>query len=122
MVGMRDRQAEQRGPTACELCGRPVKRLTRHHLIPRTRHNNRRTKREFGGHERHQRIAWLCRPCHDHVHNVFDEKELERHFNTIASLRERTEIARFVEWIADKPAGFRPRKGKRSRRRRRGRP
>jgi len=104
-------------PATCELCGRAVARLTRHHLIPRTRHSNRRNKRDFGRHEVHERVAWLCRPCHDHVHNVFSEKELERHFNTVSRLREHAEIARFVEWIAAKPAGFRPRRGKRSRRR-----
>ena len=103
----------------CALCGRPVAELTRHHLIPRSRHANRRNKREFDRHEVHARIAWLCRPCHDHVHNVLSEKQLERDYNTTARLRAHDEVARFVEWISSKPADFRPPGGRRSRRRRR---
>lgn len=105
-------------PEQCELCGRPVPRLTRHHLIPRTRHRNRRNKREFDRSEVHERVAWLCRPCHDHVHAVFSEKTLEREYNTLESLRREPEIARFVEWIAARPASFRPPAGRRARRRR----
>ena len=48
----------------CGLCGREPERLTRHHLIPRTRHANRRNKRDFDRDEVQARVAWLCRPCH----------------------------------------------------------
>src|ERR1051326_1168751 len=51
---------------SCQLCGRRVSMLTRHHLIPRTRHANKRNKREFERKEVKRRIAWLCRACHDH--------------------------------------------------------
>ena len=102
----------------CELCGRAVQRLTRHHLVPRTRHSNRRNKRDFDRTDVTDRIAWLCRPCHDHVHAVFTEKTLEREYNTLASLREDPDVARFVDWIADKPADFRPPMGRRMKGRR----
>jgi hypothetical protein len=105
-------------PGRCELCGRGVARLTRHHLIPRTRHSNRRNKRDFDRSEVHERVAWLCRPCHDHVHAVFSEKTLEREYNTVAALRGDLEIARFVSWISTRPVDFRPPRGRRSRRRR----
>lgn len=105
-------------PDRCELCGREVARLTRHHLIPRTRHGNRRNKRDFNRSELHDRVAWLCRPCHDHVHAVFSEKTLEREYNTLDALRADAEIARFVAWISARPADFRPPRGRRSRRRR----
>ena len=103
-------------PERCELCGRPEAALTRHHLIPRTRHANRRNKRDFTRDEVHGRIAWLCRPCHNHIHVVLSEKEMERAYNTIESLRHHPEIARFVTWLAGKPAGFKPRGTPRRRR------
>ena len=92
----------------CALCGRAVPRLTRHHLIPRTRHRNRRNKRDFARVEVHTRIAWLCPPCHKQVHAVLSEKELERRWNTIDALREHPEVSRFCNWLADKPADFQP--------------
>ena len=92
----------------CELCGRAVSLLTRHHLIPRTRHANKRNQREFDRAEVKQRIAWLCKPCHDHVHALFTEKMLEREFNTLESLAMQPEVAKFVAWIQKKPAHYRP--------------
>ena len=82
--------------------------LTRHHLIPRTRHSNKRTKREFARAEVKQRIAWLCRSCHDHIHALFTEKTLERDFNTLESLARHPEVVRFVRWLRKKPSEFRP--------------
>ena len=82
--------------------------LTRHHLIPRTRHANKRNKREFERAEVKQRIAWLCHACHDHIHALFTEKTLERDFNTLESLAKHAEVERFVRWIRKKPADFRP--------------
>jgi len=91
----------------CELCGRPGTTLTRHHLIPRTRHANQKAKRDFTREER-QAVAWICRPCHNQIHALLTEKELERDFRTLAQIAAHPEIARFVEWIREKPAGFRP--------------
>ena len=92
----------------CELCGRTVSFLTRHHLIPRTRHSNKRNKREFERSDVKTRIVWLCKPCHDHVHALFTEKTLERDYNTMELLSAHPEVARFVEWIRKKPDGFKP--------------
>lgn len=92
----------------CELCGREVSVVTRHDLIPRTRHPNRQNKRNFDRAEVKQRIAWFCPPCHNHVHALFTEKMLEREFNTLESLASHPEVARFVTWIQKKPDGFRP--------------
>lgn len=89
----------------CGLCGRE-ERLTRHHLIPRTRHHNKRNKREFDREEVKETVA-LCRPCHSQVHALLTEKELEREWNTIEKVREHPDVSRFVAWIAGKPAGFR---------------
>lgn len=83
-----------------------VSKLTRHHLIPRTRHRNRKNKRDFDRQEVHERIVMLCRPCHNQVHAVLSEKTLEREYNTLAELAEHPEIARFVAWIRNKPDGI----------------
>ena len=92
---------------ACELCGRSGVALTRHHLIPKTRHANERAKRTFSREERH-RVAMFCRPCHSQVHALLTEKELERDFHTVESLAQHPGVGRFVEWIRNKPSGFRP--------------
>ena len=95
------------GNSRCELCQREVERLTVHHLIPRTRHRNRRNKREFDREDVRRRVARLCRPCHSHVHASLNEKELEREYNTVGALAAHPEIARFSAWIATKPDGMR---------------
>ena len=88
----------------CAICGRE-ETLTRHHLIPRTRHHNKRNKREF---ERAvvRAVVGICRSCHSQIHALLSEKQLEREFNTIAKLKEHPGVARFAEWIATKPPGF----------------
>jgi hypothetical protein len=92
----------------CELCRREGCLLTKHHLIPRTRHANKRNKREFDRVEVKHRLAWICRPCHNHVHALFTEKTLERDYNTLELLLAHPEVAKFVTWIARKPSGFKP--------------
>lgn len=93
------------GEHECELCGRTVEEVTKHHLIPRTRHANKKNKREFDRTEVRTRLALLCRPCHKQVHAVLTEKQLERDYNTLDALKAHEEIAKFIDWIKDKPAG-----------------
>ncbi|MGC3989588.1 MAG: hypothetical protein QM796_07905 [Chthoniobacteraceae bacterium] len=90
---------------ACALCDR-LEKLTRHHLIPQARHHNKRNKREFSRREVKE-VAWICRPCHSQIHNLFTEKELERNYRTLEALRGYEELAKFIEWIKTKPSGFR---------------
>lgn len=95
-------------PDQCELCQRTLDELTKHHLIPRTRHRKKRNQRLFTREEVRSRILWICRPCHDCIHDVLTEKEMEASYHTADSLLAHPDIKRFVDWIADKPAGFRP--------------
>jgi 5-methylcytosine-specific restriction endonuclease McrA len=92
------------GAGECGLCGRRVERLTRHHLVPRTRHKNKRNKKTFDRQEIHRTVG-LCSPCHRHIHTVLDNKELERDYNTIDALKSHPDIQRFVAWIGKKPHG-----------------
>ena len=89
----------------CAICGRE-ETLTRHHLVPRTRHHNKRNKREFDRATVKLTVG-ICRPCHSQIHAVLTEKELERNYHTVESLRAHPEIRKFAEWIAAKPRGFR---------------
>ncbi len=87
----------------CELCGRQTSKLDRHHLIPRTRHSNKRNKKQFDRQEVHSRLAMLCKPCHKTVHATLTEKELERSYNTLEALAGHVRISRFVKWIRKQP-------------------
>jgi 5-methylcytosine-specific restriction endonuclease McrA len=93
------------GAGTCELCGRPVRELTRHHLIPRSRHKKKRAKKAFDRREMEGRIALLCRPCHGNVHAVFENKDLEREYNTVVALAQHPGVHRFTRWIQKKPHG-----------------
>lgn len=88
----------------CALCGRGVRYLTRHHLIPRSRHRNKRTRRTFSREELHRTVP-LCSSCHRQVHRTLTEKELERDYNTLEALRSHPGIGKFVRWIENKPHG-----------------
>lgn len=98
---------------ACVICQRE-ETLTRHHLIPRTRHANKRNKREFARAVVKVTVG-MCRPCHSQLHALLTEKELEREWNTLEKLRRHTELMKFAAWIATKPRGFKPLVRKRTR-------
>lgn len=93
------------GDGPCELCGRFVRELTRHHLVPRSRHKKKRVRKAFDRREIENRIALLCRPCHRNVHAVLDNKELELEYNTVEALATHSGVERFTRWIRNKPHG-----------------
>ena len=99
----------------CELCGRTGVPLTRHHLIPRTRHRNRRVRRRFSREDLVTRILWVCRPCHSQIHALIPEKALADHYHSREALLGHPGIRRFVDWIRKRPADLKPR-GRRRRR------
>jgi len=86
------RQAEAR-PPACALCGRPLGvRIEWHHVVPKSE----------GGRD----TVPLHPICHRTIHATASNAELARLYPTIAELRERDDVRRFVAWIADKPPDF----------------
>ncbi len=91
----------------CELCQRADTELTRHHLIPRARHGKGKIRRDFGKAELTGRLAMLCRACHKFVHTVLSERQLANEYNTVGQLLAHPEIAKFVGWVAKRPAGLR---------------
>ncbi len=93
----------------CELCGREELKLTRHHLIPRSRHNKARTQRAFSREDMKGEIAMLCRPCHSQIHRLFDNHELANYYHTTERLKEHSEVQKFIQWIKKRPAGLKVR-------------
>lgn len=73
----------------CQLCGRrvPASLLTEHHLVPR----------EHGGGK--DDTVPMCRPCHGHVHAIYDNKTLAAAFATLDSLRRDPQVRKFVKFI-----------------------
>ncbi|WP_201586955.1 hypothetical protein [Psychrobacter jeotgali] len=90
----------------CELCQRDEVKLTRHHLIPRARHNKKRTQRHFSRREMQTDIAMLCRPCHSQIHSIFDNHELASYYHTIERLQAHSEVQKFINWVKKRPAGL----------------
>jgi hypothetical protein len=64
---------------ACELCQREVDEITTHHLIPRTRHKHKKSKKGFMRDGAKSRPVALCRPCHNQVH-MLPNKEVKYYF------------------------------------------
>lgn len=81
----------------CELCGRPVPKTTRHHLIPR----------EEGG--RLFATAQLCPTCHKQLHALYDNRTLAENYATIAALRQDPAVARYLRWVRRQPGTALPR-------------
>ncbi|MFD1105083.1 HNH endonuclease [Sphingobium olei] len=80
-------------PLACWLCGRPLgSRVEWHHPLPKSR----------GG-----RTTVPVHPiCHRTIHATIGNAELARRYADAEALRAQADIARFLAWIADKPADF----------------
>ena len=80
----------------CALCDRPIPAALRdaHHLTPKSR----------GGVE----TVFLHRACHKQVHALFTETELARQYASTQALQAHPEIAKFIQWVQDKPSDFNP--------------
>jgi len=75
----------------CSCCGRAITQISKHHLIPRSRHHNKKVKHNFARTSL-QQIASICEPCHNQIHAVFTEKELERNHYNLENIKSHPEI------------------------------
>lgn len=105
-----------RKPAQCELCQRAIGALTEHHLHPKSRHKDKRLLKQFSRDHLRLSIAWLCGPCHKHIHRKISERELAYEYFDVERLRAHPEVSEFVEWLAGKPADFVPKTSRRGRR------
>lgn len=90
----------------CELCGRQVSFVTRHHLIPKSQHKRNRIQKRFSKEEMLGNVAQLCKPCHKYIHSALSEKQLAEEYSDIRALKNQQNIKKFIEWIEKKPDGF----------------
>ncbi|MGF1521474.1 MAG: hypothetical protein ACFBSF_04045 [Leptolyngbyaceae cyanobacterium] len=82
----------------CPLCGRQVD-LTFHHLIPKKLHRRTRFKKTYSKHELNQGV-FVCRLCHNGIHDHYDEMTLAKEFSTFANIKADPNIQRHSEWVA----------------------
>lgn len=97
-----DDDGDAHDPDVCDLCTRAGLELTRHHLIPRSRHRKARSKRQFTREEMRTRIAYLCRDCHGQIHRLFTEKQLAAEYNTLETLKSHEGVQKFIGYIRKK--------------------
>jgi hypothetical protein len=74
---------------ACELCGRNVSGISKHHLVPKSE----------GG----TATVDLCATCHSTLHRFFTNRTLAREFNTIEALRRTPAVQRYIAWVRKQP-------------------
>ena len=80
--------------TFCELCKRNIE-LTFDHLIPRSLHSNKWFEKNFDKEYMKSHGIYVCRDCHDMIHNTFDEKTLWREYNTLEKL---LSVESIIKW------------------------
>lgn len=81
----------------CVMCERQM-HLTAHHLTPRSEHELL-LKRGASKRKLQASIA-VCRPCHNAIHSLCDNKTLAEHFNTLTALMAHDKIHNFVNWAS----------------------
>jgi hypothetical protein len=82
--------AKKQEELVCELCGREVQILSRHHLVPR----------EEGG--RYGATAELCQPCHSTIHLTFTNRDLAVQYNSIPALQQAEPLQKYLKWVRNK--------------------
>ena len=88
-----DETAEQEPSEPCWLCGRPLgKVVDRFHPVPKSR----------GG----KKTVPVHPICRETIDANFTASELVRHAESGRPLTDNETVARFVKWVAGKPADF----------------
>ena len=79
----------------CPLCDREITvNWSDHHLIPKSR----------GGAK--GETVRMHKICHVKVHSLFNEKQLEKEYDTIEKILGHEEIQTFVKWVKTKPVDY----------------
>ncbi len=86
-------RVERAVPLTCALCARPLGvKVEWHHPVPKSE----------GGRE----TVPVHPICHRTIHATLSNAELARSYAEFAALRAHPDVARFLRWIAGKPADF----------------
>lgn len=83
-------------PAVCALCNRAIPPALQdaHHLTPKSR----------GG----MVTVLMHRSCHKQIHALFTETELALNYVSTQALQAHADIAKFIQWMQDKPSDFNP--------------
>lgn len=82
----------------CPFCGRDLP-LTFHHLVPKKLHRRARFRRRYTR-EQLARGIYVCRACHDGIHQAYSEHELASKFATPEALADDPALGRHFRWLA----------------------
>lgn len=87
-----DAEAVEAAPS-CWLCARPLgTRVEWHHPVPKSRKG--------------REVVPVHPICHRTIHAIFTNAELARRYSTADSIRVHPDIAKFLNWIANKSPDF----------------
>ena len=88
---IKEKQTVVEEVSICALCNREIPPALRdaHHLVPKSK----------GG----VATVLLHRACHKQIHALFTETELARQYPSVEALQAHTEIAKFINWVKQKP-------------------
>ena len=78
----------------CPLCQRSALYSNEHHFVPKAK----------GGKEKTE----ICIPCHNTIHDLFDNNQLRDVFNTPEALLANERFQKYVKWIQKKPVEYVP--------------
>lgn len=81
----------------CPICNRELgedKNTSKHHLIPKSK----------GG--KHTETILIHNICHQKIHSLFTEKELEKEYFTAEKLIAHEEMIKFIKWLSKKDPSF----------------
>ena len=73
-------------------------KLTKHHLIPLTRHKNKKIKARFSKDQLNE-VIHICRQCHNQIHALISEKEMADTYFSLEVLLQHEGVQRFTEWV-----------------------
>ena len=79
---------------SCEICQRHRFKLTEHHLIPRVMHG-RFLKQGIYNRKKLMQVAWLCRGCHEFIHQRIKPSVLAEKYSSVELLLRRHDVR---EW------------------------
>ncbi|WP_202978889.1 hypothetical protein [Halomicronema hongdechloris] len=73
--------------------------LTFHHLIPKKLHRRTRFKKTYSKADLNRGV-YVCRLCHNGIHDHYDEMTLAKEFPTVDKLQADPQIRRHSQWVA----------------------
>lgn len=83
---------------ACPYCRRELP-LTFHHLIPKKLHRRPHYRRRYSREALAMGI-YICRDCHDGIHESYTEMELAKLYSTPEAIARDPALARHFAWLS----------------------